>query len=73
MATVAERLDAVVKKYAGKVHGPNGANYEIVTTDGGRLVRVRNADGEVVIGKGKTMAEAVSALEQKLGIGQEAK
>lgn len=71
--TVAERLDAAVTKYAGKVHGPRGANYEIKTTDFGRLIRVINPDGEVVIGKGKTMAEAVAALEQKLGIGQEAK
>lgn len=73
MATVAERLDAAVTKYAGKVHGPKGANYEIKTTDFGRIVRVINPDGEVMIGKGKTLAEAVTALEEKLGIGQKAK
>lgn len=71
--TVAERLDAVVAAFAGAVHGPKGANYEVVTTEFGRIVRVRNADGEVRIGKGKTVAEAVAALEEKIGTKKEAK
>lgn len=54
----------------GKALRHSGAPYDITERAGGHRVRVVSDEGDVIVGTGATVDEAIAALEVKVGLAE---